>query len=52
MAYTLKLVPIGVGVELDAEEKERKINDGPEGFSLSRWLCHLLRWKRLEKRLI
>lgn len=52
MAYILKLVPRGVGVELDGGEKEKTINDGPEGFSLSRWLCHLLRWKRLEKRLI
>ena len=52
LAYVLKLVPTGFGVELDVGEKERTIKDGPEGFSLSRWLCHLLRWKRLEKRLI
>lgn len=52
LAYILKLVPTGVGVELNIGEKERTINGGLEGFSLSRWLCHLLRWKRLEKRLI
>lgn len=49
LVYILKLVPTGLGVKLDVGEKERAIKDGPEGFSLSRWLCHLLRWKRLEE---
>ena len=51
LAYILKLVPIGLDVELDAGEKERAIKDGPESFILNRWLCHLLRWERLERRL-
>lgn len=52
LKYVYQLGRLLFFVELDIGAKERTIQDGPEGFSLSRWLRHLLRWKRLEKRLI